>query len=75
MKKTIDVSQLASTLRGESVFFPEKNGKPAPDQAGEPIENSALARKHQTIEPVNESLRTTPFDCYHQNSLAHPDFV
>ena len=38
MKKKIDVSSLVSSLRGESVFFPTKDSKPAPDKAGEPIE-------------------------------------
>src|SRR5713226_6761505 len=42
-KKKIDISAVASSLRGESVFFPTKNGKPAPDKAGEPIENKEFA--------------------------------
>ncbi len=43
-KKKIDIASVASSLRGESVFFPTKNGKPAPDKAGEPIENKEPAR-------------------------------
>src|SRR6266851_3055478 len=52
MKKNIDISSIASSLRGESVFFPTKNGKPAPDQAGEPTENEAFTRlpAHQQTE-------------------------
>src|SRR5947207_15281100 len=38
MKKKIDISSVASSLRGESVFFPTKDSKPASEQAGEPIE-------------------------------------
>ena len=38
MKKKIDSSSVASSLRGESVFFPTKDSKPAPEHAGEPIE-------------------------------------
>jgi|SRR5581483_5627303 len=38
-KKKIDVSNFTNNLRGESVFFPTKNDTPAPDQAGEPVEN------------------------------------
>jgi hypothetical protein len=45
MKKKIDVSQVASSLRGESVFFPIKNGKPATDQAGKPRENGVPHRE------------------------------
>ena len=44
MKKKIDISSVASSLRGESVFFPTKNSKPVPEQAGEPIENKEDAR-------------------------------
>ena len=49
MKKKIDASLVASSLRGESVFSPMRDGKPAPEQAGEPLEQhqSALAPKHQ----------------------------
>jgi|SRR5579864_346844 len=43
-KKRIDIASVASSLRGESVFFPTKNGKPAPDKAGEPIENKEPVR-------------------------------
>ena len=52
MKKNIDISSIASSLRGESVFFPTKNGKPAPDQAGEPTENKEFTRlpAHQQTE-------------------------
>src|SRR5436305_351875 len=39
MKKKIDVSSVASSLRGESVFFPTKASKPAPEQAGEPLDH------------------------------------
>ena len=38
MKKKIDVSSVASSLRGESVFFPTKARKPAPERAEEPVE-------------------------------------
>ena len=68
MKKKIDISLVASTLRGESVFFPEKNGKPVPAQAGEPLENSDLAPKHQVTKapefqsdraPSNQTTKDT----------------
>jgi len=38
MKKKLDVNAFASSLRGESVFFPTKENAPAPDQAGDPQE-------------------------------------
>jgi hypothetical protein len=38
MKKKLDTTSILNELRGESVFFPTKNGKPAPDQAGTPKE-------------------------------------
>src|SRR2546423_4226747 len=44
MKKKIDISQVASSLRGESVFFPTKEGKSAPKYAGEPREKKEFAR-------------------------------
>ena len=56
MKKKIDVSSVASSLRGESVFFPTKESKPAPEQAGEPLDH-----KRQE-EPIfqNETKHSTP---------------
>ena len=56
MKKKIDISSVASSLRGESVFFPTKNDKPAPEQAGEPLDH-----KRQE-EPLfqNEAKHSTP---------------
>src|SRR5712692_1975135 len=59
MKKKIDISSVASSLRGESVFFPTKNGKPAPELAGEPIENKAsasLLANQQTSKEVNQQV-------------------
>jgi hypothetical protein len=65
MKKKIDISSVVSSLRGESVFFPTKNGKPAPEHAGEPIENKeddslpanqqdSLLAKMQTSKDANQ---------------------
>ncbi len=46
MKKKIDISAVASSLRGESVFFPTKASKPAPEQAGEPTDHK---RQEETL--------------------------
>src|SRR6266496_6447430 len=56
MKKKIDISAVASSLRGESVFFPTKVDKPAPEQAGEPLDH-----KRQE-EPLlqHETMSSTP---------------
>src|SRR6266487_6674562 len=54
MKKRIDIASVASSLRGESVFFPTKNGKPAPDQAGEPTEYKEFARLPAHQQPDKE---------------------
>lgn len=59
MKKKIDVSSLASSLRGESVFFPMNTGKPAPEQAGEPRENKehvGLLANQQTNNVVHQHV-------------------
>ena len=56
MKKKIDVSSFASSLRGESVFFPTKASKPVPEHAGEPLDHK------RREEPVfqNETKSSTP---------------
>jgi hypothetical protein len=80
MKKKLDVSQVAHSLRGESVFFPIKNGEPAPGQAGEPLENSDIAPKHQVtkapelqsdIAPSNQITNGTG----HQSTMAGSNLI
>ncbi|SRR5258708_6004726 len=53
MKKKLDVNAFASSLRGESVFFPTKNDLPAPDKAGEPQEHPSPVQKEQD-HPLHE---------------------
>ena len=60
MKKHIDVSQVASSLRGESVFFPTKNEQPAPEGAGEPVENGDRAPKHQVTKAEKHQSTLAP---------------
>ncbi|SRR5712692_2292315 len=85
MKKRIDIASVASSLRGESVFFPTKNGKPAPDQAGEPTEQEEFARlpaNQQTDKEVNQqvinhtSLQDSIDASKHASTLAtKPDII
>ena len=63
MKKKIDISSVASSLRGESVFFPTKNDKPAPEQAGEPIEQT------RTEEPLSSSPPSLSQDTTHDTVI------
>src|SRR6266566_7602449 len=65
MKKKIDVSSIASSLRGESVFFPTKQGKPAPEKAGESIEQERqeepfLQDETRSSTPVRDVPRVLP---------------
>src|SRR6266566_6232314 len=65
MKKKIDVSSIASSLRGESVFFPTKQGKPAPEKAGESIEQKRqeepfLQDETRSSTPVRDVPRVLP---------------
>ncbi len=67
MKKKLNVNAFASSLRGESVFFPTKNNDPAPDQAGEPQEP---IKEEQPFPPshlaeVQESNRDTVIPRHH----------
>jgi hypothetical protein len=45
MKKKMDVRAFTSSLRGESVFFPLREGKPSPEHAGEPLESGATSEE------------------------------
>jgi len=56
MKKKIDISAVASSLRGESVFFPTKVSKPASEQAGEPLDHK---RQEQPL-IQHETKSSTP---------------
>ena len=73
MKKKIDISSVASSLRGESVFFPTKNSKPVPEQAGEPIENKEDARlpaKKETNNVIHTQVsKTASLQTSNQTSL------
>ena len=46
MKKKVDATAIVNELQG-SVFFPEKNGKPAPEQAGEALETKETPSKSE----------------------------
>lgn len=60
MKKKLDVTAFTSSLRGESVFFPTKNDTPAPDQAGEPIENTDSITRQVNLETsLQENQQTS----------------
>src|SRR6266567_9199534 len=60
MKKKLDTTSILNELRGESVFFPTKNGKPAPEQAGTPTDQTTK----ETPQPLSPSLpsQETPLD-------------
>ena len=65
MKKKIDISSVASSLRGESVFFPTKASKPAPEQAGEPLdhkrqEEPLFQNETKSSIPVRDVLPVLP---------------
>src|SRR5947209_1886098 len=68
MKKRIDVSSVASSLRGESVFFPTKDSKPAPEQAGEPIEQKRQKEPlpHSPITVAEEVQPDSVIPRYHE---------
>src|SRR5216683_2457186 len=71
MKKKIDISSVASSLRGESVFFPTKDGKPAPDKAGEPI-TQTRTEKTLPSSPTSISQETshdTVIPRYHETNV------
>jgi len=72
MKKKIDISAVASSLRGESVFFPTKADKPAPEKAGEPIEPkvsaSMLANQHTRKEVNQQTSKEASLQTSNQTS-------
>ncbi len=76
-KKKIDVSKVTSSLRGESVFFPTKNDLPAPNQAGEPIENKESAREpalQVSLTPSIQEVKDTRIqDSKHTSTQGHMD--
>ena len=51
MKQTLNTTGVKNELRGQSVFFPTKDGQPVPEQSGEPTEDKEFASKpaHQHI--------------------------
>ena len=77
MKKKIDISSVASSLRGESVFFPTKEGKSAPEQAGEPLETTEDARlpeKKQTNNAVHQQV-SKPVNVQTSNQASLQDSI
>src|SRR5437763_17163721 len=65
MKKKIDISSVASSLRGESVFCPTKDSKPATENAGEPIdhkrqEEPVFQNETKSSIPVRDVLPVLP---------------
>ena len=59
MKKKLDVTAFTSSLRGESVFFPTKNDRPAPDQAGEPLESQEASEERPSQETSFQGNKET----------------
>ncbi len=59
MKNKLDTSGVLNELRGQSVFFPTKDGQPVPEQSGEPTENREFTGKpahQQTIKEVGQQV-------------------
>src|SRR6266851_44634 len=76
MKKKLDISTVANSLRGESVFFPTKEGKPATEEAGNPKENQRpedeIINSH--IEPIKQTAYDTMTPRYHDTVIpSNPD--
>src|SRR6266536_5747224 len=74
-KKKLDVSTITNELRGQSVYFPTKAGKPIPEKSAEPSDNKVLAglpANQQTDKAVNQQTRK-PVDTQTSNQTSLQD--
>src|SRR6266487_4850854 len=77
MKKKLNITGVMNELRGQSVYFPTKDGQPVPEQSGEPTENkkfASLPANQHTDKEVNQQ-DTIPVNLQTSNQSSLQDSI